>query len=93
MHFSEEQLKIIEEMGYRLFPPYLVAINLEINEDDFIDEIHTPKSSARTAYYKGLIRHKNDVHEKIISAAINGSNPAQDQLIKLLQTLYASLDG
>lgn len=91
MHFSEEQLKLVEEMSYRLFQPYLIAINLEVDEDEFLEEIHQ-KSSARTAFYKGLIRHENEVREQIIKAALNGSNPAQEQLLKLLQIFHSSLN-
>lgn len=91
MHFSEEQLKTIEDMAYRLFQPYLIAINLEVDEDDFIDEIQQ-KSTARTAFYKGVIRHENEVREQIIKAALNGSNPAQEQLIKLLQIFHSSIN-
>ncbi|HBB00726.1 MAG: hypothetical protein A2W86_11785 [Bacteroidetes bacterium GWD2_45_23] len=91
MHFSEEQLKTIEEMSYRLFQPHLIAINLEVDEDEFIEEIYQ-KSLARTAFYKGIIRHENEIREQIIKAALNGSNPAQEQLIRLLQIFHSSLN-
>ena len=32
MHLSEEQLKVVEEMAYRLFTPELTAINIEVDE-------------------------------------------------------------
>lgn len=91
MYFSEEQLNIIEEMAYRLFEPYKIAINLEVDEYDFIDQINQP-SEARKAFYKGIIRHEMELREQIIKAALNGSNPAQDQLLKMFQTLTSNLN-
>ncbi len=91
MHLTEEQLNIIEEMAYRLIIPRFVAINIEVDEDDFLEEISQPGSQVRKAYYKGLIRHDTDLRESIIKAAHNGSNPAQDQLIRLMNTLISAL--
>ena len=87
MHLSEEQLEIIEQMGYRLFTPAMVAINIEADEDEFTEEINIPGTKARIAYYKGLIKQESELREAIIKAAGNGSNPAQEQLIKMLNQL------
>ena len=84
MHLSEEQLEIIEQMGYRLFTPALVAINIEVDEDEFAEEITIPGTPARKYYYKGVIKQESELREAIIKAAGNGSNPAQEQLIKML---------
>lgn len=87
MHLSEEQLEIVEQMGYRLFTPEMVAINIEENEDDFCEQIDIPGTPARKAYFKGVIRQEMELREAIIKAAGNGSNPAQEQLLKLLNKL------
>ncbi len=87
MHLSEEQLEIIEQMGYRLFTPTMVAINIETDEDEFAEEITIPGTPARIAYYKGVIKQESELREAIIKAAGNGSNPAQEQLIKMLNQL------
>lgn len=87
MHLSEEQLEIIEQMGYRLFTPEMVAINIEVDEDVFLEEITIPGTDARIAYYKGVIRQEMELREAIIKAAGNGSNPAQEQLIKMINQL------
>lgn len=89
MHITEAQLKAIEQMGYRLFSPELIAINIEVDESDFIEAVNTPNSSARKAYYKGLIKQETELRESIIKAAGNGSNPAQEQLIKMLNQVKA----
>jgi hypothetical protein len=88
MLLNEEQLEIIEQMGYRLFTPEKVAINIEVEEDEFIQEITIPGTKARIAYYKGIIRQESELREAIIKAAGNGSNPAQEQLIKMLNQIH-----
>lgn len=32
MDLNAEQLRIIEEMGFRLFTPEMIAINIEVDE-------------------------------------------------------------
>ncbi len=91
MHLSEEQLKVVEEMAYRLFTPELTAINIEVDEIEFCEEINIPGTNARTAYFKGVIRQETELRESIIKSAGNGSNPAQEQLLKLLIQLKSNL--
>jgi len=91
MHLSEEQLKGIEEMAYRLFSPELTAINIEVDEVEFCEQVSIPGTTARKAYYTGIIRQETELREAIIKSAGNGSNPAQEQLLKLLIQLKSSL--
>lgn len=93
MHLSAEQLNMIEEMAYRLFPPVMIAINIEADELDFIEAINTPGETARNAYYKGLIRQQMELRDSIIKAAKNGSNPAQQQIISLSNILISQMNG
>lgn len=87
MHLSAEQLEIIEQMGYRLFTPEMVAVNIEEDEDEFCAHVDIPGTPARQAYFKGVIRQETELREAIIKSAGNGSNPAQEQLLKLLNKL------
>lgn len=87
MDLSAEQLRIIEEMGFRLFTPEMIAINIEVDEYEFCQEVEIPGTDARSAYYKGIIRQETKLREAIIKAAGNGSNPAQEQLLKLLNKI------
>ena len=91
MHLSEEQIKQIEEMAYRLMSPELIAINIEVDEDDFTDTLTHLDSNVRKAYYKGLIRQQSDLRESIIKAAHNGSNPAQEQLLKMMNKIISTI--
>lgn len=91
MHLNEEQLKVIEEMSYRCFSPDLIAINIEVDEVVFSEEITIPGTNVRKAFYTGLIRQQNELREAMIKAAHNGSNPAQEQIIKMLNQLQLHL--
>lgn len=70
-------------MAYCLIPLPLIAVNLEIEEFELKELLREP-SPVRTAYYRGYIRQKMEVQRSIIQAAQNGSNPAIEQLIKML---------
>jgi hypothetical protein len=86
MHLSGEQLNQVTEMAYRCFAPFLIAINLEVDEVEFIEQIYI-EGSIRKAYYAGLIRQQTELREALIKAAHNGSNPAQEQLLKMMEQL------
>lgn len=77
-------------MAYCLIPLPLIAINLEIEEFELKELLHQP-SPVRTAYYRGYIRQKMEVQRSIIQAAQNGSNPAIEQLIKMLNDISNQL--
>lgn len=81
----KEHLDMIEDMAYRLFPPHLIAINLEMDEQEFKTLIRTPNTAARNAFFRGYIRQQQELRESIIRSARNGSNPAQIELLKLMK--------
>lgn len=91
MNLSKEQSKALEEMAYLLIPTNLIAINLDIDEIDFKLEIRDPKSPVYKAFYKGIIRQKMELHQSIVQASKNGSNPAQEQIIKMLEVITGQL--
>lgn len=80
---TEEQSKALEDMAYCLIPLDLIAINLEVELFELQEMLRSP-SPVRTAYYRGYIRQKMEVQRSIIQAAQNGSNPAIEQLVKML---------
>ena len=92
MNLTKEQLETVEELAYRLITPDLVAINLEVDEIDFLQELRTPGTSVRNAYYKGYIRQVIELSESLIKSAKNGSNPAQIELIRFLKTAKLSIE-
>ena len=73
-------------MAYRLIPPGLIAINIGADETDFLAELRTPGTEVRTAFYRGQLR------ESLIKSAVNGSNPAQQELIKFIKSQQQYLE-
>jgi len=87
MYLTQEQLEQVEEMAYRCFAPFLIAINLELDELKFIENIFIEGTDIRKSYYKGLIRQQMEIRDALIKAAHNGSNPSQEQLMKIMENL------
>ena len=87
---TKEQSEALEDMAYCLIQLPLIAINLELEEFELKELLQQP-SSVRTAYYRGYIRQKMEVQRSIIQAAQNGSNPAIEQLIKMLNDISNQL--
>lgn len=84
MNLTTEQLNSIEDLAYRLVPPGLIAINIEVDEFDFMDDLRTPGTNVRSAFYKGYMKQVIETREAIIKTAQNGSNPAQTELLKFM---------
>ncbi|MCP3895972.1 MAG: hypothetical protein GY706_15285 [Bacteroides sp.] len=85
MHLTEEQHKCIEDCAYRLISPSLIAINIEVDEIDFLIELRTPGTQVREYFYRGYMKQLIETREAIIKTAQNGSNPAQMELLKFFR--------
>ena len=82
---NKEQCDEVEQMVYHLIQPGLIAVNIGVDEQDFIEQVRTPGTQARTSFYRGYIRQLIEVRASLIKAAKNGSNPAQQELIKFIK--------
>ncbi len=91
MNLTKEQLEALESMGYTLLSPEMAAIKLEVDELSLRDELQRIGSAARRAYYKGYIRQLIETRNAIIKAAHNGSNPAQQEILKMITRLQNQL--
>lgn len=91
MNLNEEQSEQLEEMAYLLIPIDLIAINFGMDKIEFLTELHDKESAFCKAYYKGILRQKMELHSNIVQAAKNGSHPAQEQIIKMLDQLEGQL--
>ena len=92
MNLTQGQHEEIEKMAYRLVPPGLIAINIGTDETDFLADLRTPGTEIRTAFYRGHLRQLVEVRESVIKSAINGSNPAQQELIKFITSQQQYLE-
>lgn len=84
MVLSDEQLSEIYEFAYRLFEPKEIALAMGIDVEEFCLECQIQSTSASKTYYKGRIQQMAEIREQMIRAAKNGSNPAQEQLLDML---------
>ena len=91
MNLTEEQLESVRQAGEWLIPPTLVAINLEVDEMDFLVDIRTPGTPIHRAYYAGYLNQLTETRVAIIKAARNGSNPAQMEVLKFIQEVNQQL--
>ena len=92
MNLTQQQSDEIEKMAYRLIPPGLIAINIGVDETDFTQELRTPGTEIRAAVYRGHLRQMVEIREAIIKSAVNGSNPAQQELIKFFKSQQQYLE-
>ena len=82
MHLSEEQLNMIEKMAGLFFNPEQIAANIEIEDIElFCSEIELKIGKNYIAYMKGRLKTEMELRESVKMAALNGSNPAQTQML------------
>ena len=91
MNLDEVQLETICKAGTLLIPPSLVAINLEVDELDFMNEIRNRQSPVHKAYYSGYLEQLSETRAAIIKSARNGSNPAQLEVLKFIEEITRQL--
>ena len=86
MNLTQEQLKIVKEMAYRLISPELIAINLEVDVYDFKMTLEAD-GPIRNAFFSGYLQQLIETRDALIKSAHNGSNPAQLELLKFIRDL------
>lgn len=87
MNLTEEQLKEVEQAAYMLLSPTMIAISLEVDDNEFWTELLTRGTPIFKAYYKGYLRQLSELRASIIKSAQNGSNPAQQEMLKFLERI------
>lgn len=76
MDYSTNLLKEITECAKVLMTPSQVSIRLDIDEVQFLDDIHTIGHPARRAFYLGLQSTDNELRLQIIDLMRAGSPTA-----------------
>lgn len=51
MNLTKEQCDEVEQMAYHLIQPGLIAVNIGVDEQEFIEQIRTAGTQARTSFY------------------------------------------
>ncbi len=86
MNLSEEQLSMVEEMAGLFFSPEMIAVNLELSEDDTdyfilgikLNSTHIPMVAS---YFKGWLEAEISLRKAIKQSAMNGSSPSQQMMM------------
>lgn len=93
MNLKEDQNKtiedifpIIEEMAGLFFSPEMIAINLEMTDEEaeyFIAAVQCKnlKNLLVAAYFKGWLEAEISLRRAIKQSAMNGSSPSQQQML------------
>lgn len=87
MHLTQEQSNSVEQCAYRLIPPSLIAVNIEVDEFDFMTDLRIPGTDVFRSFYRGYVSQLIESREAIIKTAKNGSNPAQMELLKMIREM------
>ena len=75
---KDEKLIEIEELGRFQFSVSDIAIIIDIEECDFTDKMLRAKE-------KGRLMASSEVRKAILEQAVNGSTPAQKQMMDLIE--------
>lgn len=81
MNFTKEQLECIEEMAGLFYNPEDIAINIEMDSEDFCNQVKAKTGEGFKAYMRGWIKKDIALRQAISKAAENGSSPAQQLMI------------
>jgi hypothetical protein len=84
MHLTQEQLNSITELAEYFFSPKKIAVNLEVDIEEFQAFIDAEEGEIYQAYMKGYITGELKLRMSIAKMAHNGSRPAQDVMLKFI---------
>lgn len=85
MNLTPEQIENIILMAGLFFTPMEIAVNIEVEQNAFLQEINETKSEAYKAYTSGKIKGQFKLRTGIMTAAEHGSHPAQQLMLQILQ--------
>lgn len=87
MEYSNDLLKEIETMGADMMTPLEISVLLDIDEDEFQDDIKTHGSAARAAYLRGYIRTVHEIKKSIRDLCDTGSPSAVEQSVGFIKEI------
>lgn len=85
MEFTPDQLTEIQNMAGLFFTPEEIAINIEVDPEDFANLIKAQSGDAYKHYMAGRFSSDVELRKAIQQAALNGSTPAQQSMLILLK--------
>ena len=90
---KEVELEQVQDMAYYLIEPKLIAINLGIDEIEFLAQLNSENPNPiKNAFYVGYLKQLMELRIALVKASNNGSNPAQEQLLMAMKGLNNVLE-
>ena len=83
MKLNPEEIQVIKDMAGFFYTPAEIAINLQVDPDDFKAELKKKESELFEAYKTGLLTGDLRLRSGIMKAAEHGSHPAQQLMWKI----------
>lgn len=80
MNLTLDQLTEVEQMAELFMSADEIAVNIEVDPEEFEISIKIQSGEIYQAYMKGILKTKIALRKAILSSAINGSSPAQQMM-------------
>jgi len=91
MEFTAEELIEIEEMASLLFSPDKISKILGVELHDFTECLMRVHHPATIAFARGSLKTEAELRKSILKLAKQGSSPAQNLSLKMLDELSTRL--
>ena len=82
MNLATAQLQEIEAMAELFMPLRFIALNIEVDPDEFEIAIKSETGDVYKAYITGRLKAKTELHKSIKLSALSGSTPAQQLMMQ-----------
>ncbi|MDF1546409.1 MAG: hypothetical protein P1P88_01215 [Bacteroidales bacterium] len=94
MNYSIEILNKIEEFAAALITPHDIAVILEVQPKEFIDELKDVTSDVYKAFYRGYLQKELDIRQKnLLPLDVDTEDFTLTQLKDFKSKLIIQLDG
>lgn len=78
MNLTDIQLKEIEENAALFLEPEEIAVLMDLDTDEFIEQLQLKKGAVYQAYFRGRTTSKKEILENVVKMAKHGSPQAED---------------
>lgn len=89
--YNEEELDAIEHYSGLFFSPVDIATILEKDSIEFLEDYKNNFGNVKSKYQKGYLVAQAKLRSKLILLAIDGSNTAISDVLKILTNLNKEL--
>ena len=84
MELTEIELKSLEEYASLVFTPSEIAIIVEINEAELLQELKKTESKIYKSFYKGFLITQTQIRKTQLSFALKGNQTCLDRMENLI---------